>query len=292
MEYAVMAPVASGTTADPEWIGEYARHAEACGFDSIVAVEHAVMLTAYASVYPYDRSGRMELTPDCDVPDPLDLLTFLAARTERIELATGMLVLPNHHPVVLAKRIATLDALSGGRVRLCAGVGWMREEIESCGVDFRTRGRRADEQIDVLRALWSGDTATGVSHHGEFFSFDGAVTRPRPLRGDVPVHIGGHSPAAARRAGRGGDGLQPLGVGGDDLAGLVDTMRKEADSYGRDPDALQLTLGHLVSAVTEERAATLANRGASRIVLQPSPTDDLAEAKHELSACATRLGLS
>jgi alkanesulfonate monooxygenase SsuD/methylene tetrahydromethanopterin reductase-like flavin-dependent oxidoreductase (luciferase family) len=89
--------------------------------------------------------------------DLLDLLGYLAALTSRIALATGVLVLPNHHPVVLAKRAATVDALSGGRLRLCVGMGWMREEIEACGVDFGSRGRRADEQIEVLRALWEGD---------------------------------------------------------------------------------------------------------------------------------------
>lgn len=292
MKYAVMVPVAAGVTADPAWIGGFAEHADTCGFESIVVVEHAVVVTSYESVYPYDSSGKMELTTDLDVPDPLDLLAFLAARTERIGLATGMLVLPNHHPVVLAKRVASIDALSGGRLRLCVGVGWMREEIEACGTDFTTRGRRADEQLDVLRELWAGDAVEGVSHHGEFFSFDRAVSRPKPLRDDVPIHIGGHSLAAARRAGRRGDGLQPLGVVGDELSRLVAVMRKEAESSGRDPDALELTLGHMVSAITPERAEKLAARGASRIVLQPSPTGDLAQAKDELSACAERLGLS
>ncbi len=285
-----MAPVSAGVTADPDWIGGFAEHAEQCGFESFVVVEHAVVVTGYESVYPYDRSGKMELGPGCDIPDPLDLLGFLAARTSSIGLATGILVLPNHHPVVLAKRAATLDALSGGRLRLCVGVGWMKEEIEACGTDFTTRGRRADEQIDVLRALWNGDSEHGVSHHGEFFAFDRAVTRPIPAH-PIPVHIGGHSLAAARRAGRRGDGLQPLGVSGEKLARLVRVMREEAEAAGRDPDALELTLGHGVPAVTVEKAESLAARGADRILLAPTPTEDLAAAKDELSACAQRLAL-
>lgn len=292
MDYALLAPVSTGVTADPAWIGEFAEHADACGFESIVAVEHAVVVSRYTSVYPYDTSGKMELADDCAIPDPLDLLAFLAARTTRIGLGTGVLVLPNHHPVVLAKRVATIDALSGGRLRLCVGVGWMREEVEACGADFATRGRRADEQIDVLRALWADSGPGGADHDGEFFRFRGAMSYPKPARpGGVPIHIGGHSTAAARRAGRRGDGLQPLGVGGEDLRRLVDLMRSEAEDAGRDPDALELTLGHGVSAITEEKAASLAARGATRVLLRPTPTTDLAAVKDELSACAERLGL-
>lgn len=291
MRYAVIAPVSAGVTASPEWIGAFAEHVEACGFESIVLVEHTVVITEYSSTYPYDPSGKMELGADCPIPDPLDLLAFLAARTSRLGLATGILVLPNHHPVVLAKRAATVDALSGGRLRLCVGVGWMKEELQACGATFETRGRCADEQLDVLRALWDGDAETGVTHHGECYSFERAVTRPKPVADHLPVHIGGHSLAAARRAGRRGDGLQPLGVGGADLTRLVETMRGEAAAVGRDPDALELTLGHKVSAVTAEKAESLAARGADRIVLQPSPATELGAAKDELSACAERLGL-
>ena len=143
----------------------------------------------------------------------------------------------------------------------------------------------------MLRALWSGGDE-GVDHHGEFFSFDRAVCRPRPARASgVPIHVGGHSVAAARRAGRFGDGLQPLGVAGDELARLVDVMRREADDAGRDSDALELSLGHLVTRIDASRAERLAEQGASRIVLAASATADLEQAKDELSACAERLGL-
>lgn len=293
MKYAVQAPVAAGTTADPRWIGEFAVHAEVCGFESITVVEHAVVAGGYASAYPYDASGRMGLADDCPIPDPLDLLAFLAGRTTRIGLATAVLVLPNHHPVVLAKRAATVDALSGGRLRLCVGTGWMREEIEACGADFTTRGRRTDESIDVMRALWADTAPRGATHHGEFFRFERAMSYPKPAdpRG-VPIHVGGHSVAAARRAGRRGDGLQPLGVAGDELRRLVDVMRAEAERSGRDPDELELSLGHSAATVTPERAERLAARGADRLVLTLTPTGDLTAAVRELTACAERLGLS
>ncbi|TDD91116.1 LLM class F420-dependent oxidoreductase [Actinomadura darangshiensis] len=293
MKYAVLLPVAAGVTADPAWIGEYVRHAEACGFESVGAVEHAVVASSYSSVYPYDKSGKMELADDLDIPDPLDLLAFLAGQTSRIGLATGVLVLPNHHPVVLAKRLATIDALSGGRLRLVVGMGWMREEVEACGADFESRGRRGDEQLQVLRKLWADTAPSGASHDGEFFRFKGAMSYPKPVQeGGVPIHVGGHTKAAARRAGRYGDGLQPLGVAGDELAALVALMREEAEKNGRDPDALELTLGHSLSAVTPEKAEKLADRGAARLVLRGNVTTDLDEAKDELSACAERLGLA
>lgn len=290
MKFAVIAPVAAGVTADPRWMAGFAAHVEACGFESIVVVEHTVLMARYDSVYPYDESGRVELAADCPVPDPLDLLSFLAGHTSRLGLATGVLVLPNHHPVVLAKRVATVDALSGGRIRLAVGSGWLREELQACGVDFGTRGRRADEQLQVLRALWE-DRPDGVSFHGEFFDFDHAMCYPKPVA-RVPIHIGGHSKAAARRAGRRGDGFQPLGVGGSRLTELVTVMRDTAQQSGRDPEALELSLGHLVAKIDAERAGKLAALGADRVVLAMPPVTDLAEATDVVSACAQRLGLA
>jgi probable F420-dependent oxidoreductase len=290
MNFAVIAPVAAGVTADPAWMTAFAQHVEACGFESIVVVEHTVLMSEYGSVYPYDTSGRVELAADCPVPDPLDLLAFLAGQTERLGLATGVLVLPNHQPVVLAKRAATVDALSGGRLRLCVGMGWLKEEIEACGAEFSSRGRRANEQLEVMRLLFE-DRPDGASFHGEFFGFDHAMCYPKPVSA-LPIHIGGHSRAAARRAGRLGDGFQPLGVGGAELTELIAVMRDEAGQFGRDPDALELSLGHLVTKIDPDRADRLAALGADRVVLAMPPTADLSEARDHLSACAERLSLT
>lgn len=283
-----MAPVGAGVTADPEWMAGFAVHAEECGFESIVAVEHAVVGAGYQSRYPYAASGRMELPDDCVLPDPLVLLTFLAGVTQRIGLATGLLVLPDHHPVPLAKRVATLDRLSRGRLRLVVGIGWMREEVEACGADFDTRGRRTDESIDVMRALWRGGPA---SFAGEFFSFDEVLCVPGPVQaGGVPIHIGGHSAAAARRAGHRGDGFQPLGLRGDSLRSALDAMTRAAETAGRDPAALEVTLGGVLSLKEEAREEAEAV-GATRMVLSPKPRTDLAEVKDEMSAFSQRMGL-
>jgi probable F420-dependent oxidoreductase len=292
MKFAVIAPVAGGVTADPSWMMAFARHVEACGFDEIVAVEHTVLATAYDSVYPYDESGRVELPADCPVPDPLDLLAFLAGQTATLGLATGVLVLPNHHPVVLAKRVATVDALSAGRLRLCVGVGWLREEIEACGAPYGRRGRRADEQLEVMRLLWA-DSPQGATHSGEFFAFRNVTCYPEPAQGErLPIHVGGHSVAAADRAGRLGAGFQPLGVTGSRLSELIEVMHDGATRVGRDPGALGLSLGHLVAKIDTERVGKLVELGSDRIVLAMPPVRDIEQARDVLSACAQRLGLA
>jgi probable F420-dependent oxidoreductase len=292
MQFGIIPPVRLGVTADPDWMTGFARHAEACGFESVVLVEHAVVISDYQSTYPYASSGKMPLPDDCRIPDPLDLMAYLAAVTDRITLATGVLVAPNHPPVVLAKRIATVDVLSGGRVRMCLGVGWMDEELAATGADPRTRGRRTDETIAALRALWADAGPAGADFDGEFVSFHHAHSFPKPVRpGGVPLHIGGHSEAAARRAGRLGDGFQPLGLAGDVLATRLAQMREAAEAAGRDAAAIELSLSGYLPTLTEDEVATAEAAGATRLVASTSMSGDLSEIHDELSAFAERFGL-
>ena len=188
---------------DPDRLAGFARHAEDCGFESLYVPEHVVL-------YPDATIGRAQLPAALPIADPLECLTFIAAATRRILLGTAILLLPYHHPVVLAKRLATMDMLSRGRMRLLTvGLGTLPGEAEAVGVDFASRGRRADEAIDVLRLLWAGDE-DGASFAGEFFSFSALCSFPKPYGAAVlPVHVGGSSRAAARRAGRRGDGYFP-----------------------------------------------------------------------------------
>jgi probable F420-dependent oxidoreductase len=191
---------------DPAQLVAVARQAEACGFESFYVPEHVVL-------YPGATSGPYELPPSIPIIDPLDGLSFVAAATSTILLGTAVLLIPYHHPVVLAKRLATIDVLSGGRMRrFTVGVGSLPGEAAAVGVDFASRGRRADEAIDVLRLLWAGDDS-GVSYTGEFFSFTNLCSFPKPHRAStLPIHIGGSSRAAARRAGMRGDGFFPGGA--------------------------------------------------------------------------------
>ena len=289
---AVLPPARAGVPADPEWIRAYARQAEACGFESIVVIEHPLVISSYTSRYPYADSGRMPLPDDCPIPDPLELLAFVAAATTTLGLSTGVLVLPAHHPVVLAKRLATLDVLSKGRLRLSVGLGWMREELEACGTDFASRGRRADESIDVMRALWADSGPDGASFEGEFFSFAHAHSHPKPVRpGGVPVHIGGHSPGSIRRAATRGDGWQPLGIAGPALRDAVDTVRRATEEAGRDPAALEVTVSALARDVGPDSIEKLSAMGVDRVVattIEPA----LDAALEDLAALAKRAELS
>lgn len=292
VQIGVVAPVELGVTAEPDKILEFARAAERLGFSEISVVEHAVVIADTRSVYPYSPTGQSHLPDDVDIPDPLELLAFLAGATATLGLSTGVLVLPDHHPVVLAKRLATLDRLSRGRLRICLGVGWMREEIEACGGDFDRRGRATDEAIAVMRALWSADGP--AAYDGEFYRFQNAYSYPKPAQSQgVPLYIGGHSKAAARRAGRLGSGFQPLGLAGEDLTAAVGVMRAAAADAGRDPASVDLVLGHGLHRVDRAVLDHAEQTGAGRMLLSASRRATTLEAVlDEMAQCATRLELA
>jgi probable F420-dependent oxidoreductase len=267
--------------ADPDRIIAFSRHAEDCGFEAIYVPEHI-------AVYPGAKVGDHEIPAELPYPDPLDCLTFVAAATQRILLGTGVLLLPYRHPVILAKRLATIDVLSRGRMRLLTvGLGTLPGEAEAMGVDYRTRGRRADEAIDAMRLLWSGG-ADGVSYEGEFFAFDNLVSFPKPYGvTDLPIHVGGSSRAAARRAGLRGDGYFPGGVmGPDERAKQMDIARAAAVEAGRDPSALECTRWGSIE-MPLERVEGLAAQGVTRIVVGASPDHAL----DQMSQFAERFGL-
>jgi probable F420-dependent oxidoreductase len=191
---------------DPEGARRLVRLAEAAGFDSVFAVEHVVFPDNYTSVYPYAPGGRLPGDRSMKFPDPLIWLTWVAAATTRLRFMTAVMILPQRNPLVLAKEVATLDYLSGGRIELGIGVGWLKEEFEALGIPFERRGKRADEHVAAMRALWASD---GASFAGEFVKFDQVSCNPNPVAKSVPIIVGGHSEAAARRAGRLGDGFFP-----------------------------------------------------------------------------------
>jgi probable F420-dependent oxidoreductase len=208
-----------------------------------------------------------------------DQLGFLTACPTNV--GTGMLILPQRNPVITAKAVATLDHLSGGRVVLGVGAGWLAEEFAALNVPFDDRGKRLDEYIAVMRALWSGDKA---SFDGDYFHFTDCISRPRPVNGSVPIVIGGHTAAAARRAGRLGDAFFPMSASSDALGGIISTMRAAASEAGRDPGTIEVYTGAmerpgdaLYSAV--ERLAEL---GVSQAVLPAYSPDKLAAIGQDL----------
>jgi probable F420-dependent oxidoreductase len=249
-----------------------AQAAEANGIESLWTVEHTVVPAGYESAYPYSPSGRMPGPEDSPIPDPLIWLAFVAAATSTIRLGTGILILPQRNPVTLAKEVATLDQLSGGRVELGIGVGWLAEEFEAIGVPFSERGKRTDDHIAALRALWTQSPAT---HEGAYSSFRDVYSHPQPAQAKLPIVVGGHSEAAARRAGRLGDGFFPGRGSHEELAALLEVMRASAVEHGRDPDAIEVTTGGngVLGSKALDEAKALADLGVSRVIIPPLAFD-------------------
>ena len=255
-----------GPFVEPGEAGALAVAAEAAGFESIWTVDHVVVPAGYRSEYPYDPSGKLPSGEATVFPDPLIWLSYVAARTSTLRLGTGILIVPQRNPLVLAKELATLDHLSGGRMILGAGIGWLEEEFTALGIPFAGRGSRTEEAIAAMRALWSQEQA---SYAGTTTAFRDCFLRPQPRGGTIPVHIGGHSEAAAQRAGRMGDGFFPLGVAGDDMVSLLDVMRRSAEEAGRDPATIEVTVSCAVTSGQEVLAAVaeLAQLGVSRVIV-------------------------
>lgn len=248
------------------------RAAEAAGFESAWTVEHVLVPADYESTYPYGRSGKMPGGDRIVFPDPLIWLAYVAAATENLVLGTGILILPQRNPGVVAKEIATLDRLSGGRLRLGVGAGWLEEEFDALGVPFSGRGQRLDAYIEAIRALWTGEEVTLDDGYQQW---ERVISLPTPTNGSVPIVIGGHTEVAARRAGRVGDGFFPGKGTPDELAHLFRIVRETAEEAGRDPDAIELTAGTAailgddpVGAIEE-----LASIGITRVVIPPLAFD-------------------
>ena len=197
----------TGRYVDPALGQELVQAGEAAGFESAWTVEHTVVPANYSSRYPYSGDGKMAGgRDDIPLPDPLIWMAYMAAVTSTIKLATGILIVPQHNPVITAKQVATLDQMSGGRVLLGIGVGWMKEEFDAIGAPFEDRGARTDEYVAAMRELWTADKPT---FHGRWVNFDETYCRPQPAQGSVPIIVGGDTVPAAKRAGRLGDGYFP-----------------------------------------------------------------------------------
>jgi probable F420-dependent oxidoreductase len=245
----------------------FARRMEALGYDSLWASDHVVIPYTIESRYPYSDTGTFPLPPDTNFLEPLTTLALVAGVTERAKLGTTVLVLPHRHPVLAAKSLATLDHLSGGRVILGAGVGWMREEIELLGAPFDRRGAWSDEAIRIMRACWRDER---TRYRGEFFTLDDVGVFPKPARGDIPIWIGGHTPRALKRVVALADGWHAAFPSADALEHGIDLLRQECDRQGRRFSDLTIT----VRAGLSIRPVAA---GADRKAMQGSPEQILAD---------------
>jgi probable F420-dependent oxidoreductase len=259
----------AGPFADPDLLTHFAVAAEAAGVESLWTVEHVFVPVGYKSQYPYDKSGKMPLGENTPIPDPVLPLAFAAAKTEKIRLATGVMILPQRHPAYVAKQMATLDVLSKGRAILGVGVGWLKEEFDALGVTFETRAERTREAVAAIRSLWRGNAE---AFEGKFFRWGPVAAYPTPVqpRG-VPIVVGGHTDIAAKRAARYGDGFFPGRGSETELARLVDVMRAECAKVGRDPSEIEITFPLLAQDMDFVRRCR--SLGVGRLVTGPPGFD-------------------
>ncbi len=228
-----------GPVGSPEALKKVAQRAEKLGYDSLWTTERLLYPLAPRTPYP--------ATPDGSLPeeykqslDPLESLTFVAAHTKRIALGTSVLDMPYYNPVMLARRLTTLDVLSGGRLRVGLGLGWSVDEYEATGAAFPDRGARADEFLQVLKTIWTTDP---VEFHGKFFHIAKSIVQPKPVqKPHPPVYIAAFAPKALERVAKMSDGWNPVMIPVEGMAQMFAGLKETAQAAGRDPASLQLVV--------------------------------------------------
>ena len=224
---------------DPAMVIPFVQKAEALGYESVWTAEHVIIPKQYDSVYPYNPDGKLPFKPDAPIIDPLVALTFIAAATTTLRLGTGVNILPQMSPLYLAKWASSIDHLSQGRLMLGLGIGWLREEFAAIGVPFARRGKRANEYLEALKAVWTGEE---VDFRGEFVNWQGFTMRPTPAQaGGVPLVIGGITAPAIRRTVAYGDGWYVIGKDLDDYRAHMQALAEECARQGRDKQELEIT---------------------------------------------------
>jgi len=254
--------------AGPEQLRTVAQRAEDLGYDHVWVSDHIILPKKVDSFYPYAADGVATFKPDEPYYEPLAALNFIAGCTQRIRLGTHVLIIPYRNPVLTAKILSTLDVLSGGRLILGAGVGWMEEEFKAMGLDtYKERGAVTDEYLQIYKELWTKEDA---SFDGKYYQISDTGFEPKPVqKPHPPIWIGGHSGPAVRRAARYGDGWMPIGLRPpailepEELAGKIARLRKLTVEAGRPEDAVSLTFS---TGVVFNDAA-----GSSRAWMQGNP---------------------
>jgi probable F420-dependent oxidoreductase len=246
----------SHACAEPQAAARIATLAESLGYDSLWAGEHVVV--------PSPRVDPSPMEPDEPILDPLVALAHVAAHTERIKLGTGVIILPQRNPLVLAKQVASLDVLSVGRLILGIGVAYLEPEMRAIGVPMEGRGARADEYLAAMRALWEQDAPSFSGHHVDF---DGVDAHPRPVQRPLPVVVGGHTRAAHRRAARSADGWYGFMVGLRAMAEQRELMRAAIEETGRErPLHVSVTPARRLD---KDNVRTYAELGVDRLIVAP-----------------------
>ncbi len=237
-----------GPIASPEALVKAAQRAEALGYDSLWVTERLLYPINPQTPYPATADGSLPEVFKYNL-DPVETLTFVAAHTKRIALGTSVLDMPYYNPVMLARRLTTLDVLSGGRLRVGLGQGWSKDEYEAVGATFRGRGARADEFLQVLKAVWTTDP---VEFHGRFFRIPKSIIQPKPVqKPHPPIFLAAYTPTALKRVARMADGWHPVEIPLDGMAQMIESLKGMAEAEGRDPATLQVVVRANVK-VTEQ----------------------------------------
>jgi probable F420-dependent oxidoreductase len=264
-----------GPLASRDNIAAFARAADDAGFDGLWVFDHVVLQKEQQSKYPYSPDGTLGFPPTMDFLEPLTLLAFLAGHTKRVRLGTSVLVLPMRQPVLHAKIMATIDALSGGRFVLGAGVGWWQQEYEVLSVPFEKRGKRMDECLQLIRALW---TEEFVQFKGEFYEATDWACNPKPQRpGGIPIWLGGESRKQLERVGKYADGWLATAKSLPSLKDDFAVAQEAASKAGRDPSKLVIgiegagTLKPENAGRTADRLARLKEMGIHHAILAVHP---------------------
>lgn len=283
MEIGVFAPVTSWQPAG-DYLKRLGPAIEERGFESVWLPEHVVLFDDYESEYPYADDGKIPAPPEAGMVEPFAGLTYLAAVTEKLRLGTGICLLPQRNPVYTAKQVADLDWLSDGRVELGIGVGWLEEEFDVLRVPFSNRGTRADEYLEILRTLWTDDVS---SFDGELYPLPECRMYPKPVQEPVPVHVGGESDAALRRAARHGQGWFGFNRAPGDVPERVETFEKLLAGEGRSRDDVQVTICSYFHGLTADMVKEYADVGVDRVIgmLVAMQPDDIEPALDGLAPC-------
>jgi probable F420-dependent oxidoreductase len=270
---------ANGRMAGGGLLKAAAIHAERLGITTLWVPEHVVLLDKYASKYPYSQDGQLPAPTHAPILDPFLALTCMASITSKVRLATGICLVPEHNPVVLAKVAATLDFLSGGRFILGTGIGWLEEEFDAIGVPWEHRGRRTREYIAAMRKLWGEEVS---SHKGEFINFEGVRSNPKPVQGaNLPVWFGGESAPALRRVASYGNGWCGFNLTPDEAAAKIKTIEELLKANGRKRSDVELAVSPYSKPVTADDLKRYRDAGVEEVILlklrSPRAEADLVE---------------
>jgi probable F420-dependent oxidoreductase len=267
-----LAAIGIGAGARPATLRAIASTADATGFATLWMGQHVVLFDRHDSKYPYSDGGEFSVPATTDWLDPFVALSAAAAVTSRIRLGTGICLVPQHNPLILAKQVASLDRLSDGRFALGIGVGWMAEEFAALGVPFARRAARTREYVALMRRLWGEDVTT---FHGEFAHVDGARSFPKPVRGArLPVILGGESHAALGRAAEYGDGWYGFNLSPEEATERIAVLRSLLQRRQRDPAAFEIVVAPFTKPIRPADLARYHATGVDEIAIVATPPRD------------------